>query len=143
VEAPQERLASRKLRQDIGESFLTWADEFFSNKEKIGVKLKKKADMYDEFIKFGGHNMKYETISLFKKKIKWFCELRGFKFNPHLYDQTSGKALRYDKDGNPVEDDKSNGIESIMIGEPGQVMIVKSETTAGGIVPAGEDDTPF
>jgi len=143
VEAPQERLASRKLRQDIGESFLTWADEFFSNKEKIGVKLKKKADMYDEFIRFGGHNMKYETISLFKKKLKWFCELRGFKFNPHLYDSVSGKALRYDKDGNPVEDDKSNGIESIMIGEIGQIMIAKSETIPGEIVPTEGDEKPF
>ena len=143
VEAPQERLASRKLRQDIGESFLTWADEFFSNKEKIGIRLKKNVDLYQEFIKFGGHNMKYETISLFKKKLKWFCDLRGFKFNPHLYDQVSGKALRYDKDGNPVEDDKSNGIEFIMIGELGQVMIAKCETTPGAIVPAGEDETPF
>lgn len=143
VQAPQERLASRKLRQDIGESFLTWADEFFSNKEKIGHKLKKNQDLYDEFIKFGSHNMRYETISLFKKKLKWFCELRGFKFNPHLYDTVSGKALRYDRDGNPVEDDKSNGIEYIVIGLPGQALVTKSETSPGEIVPEGDDGEPF
>ena len=143
VQAPQERLAARKLRQDMGESFFTWAEEFFSDKAKIGVRLKKKQDLYDEFIKFGGHNMKFETITLFKKKLKWYCESKGYKFNPHLYDPMSGKANKNDKDGNPVEDDKVNGIEYIQIGVPGQASVVESQTVPGEVVPSAADEKPF
>ena len=37
-------------------------------------------------------------------------------FNPQKYDSISGKPLYYDKDGKPIIDDKSGGIEYFTFG---------------------------
>lgn len=43
--------------------------------------------------------------------------MEGWVFNPHKYDAKSGLPLFLDKDGKPVIDDKSGGVEYFTIGK--------------------------
>ena len=67
VEAPQDRIAIRQVRQQMGEVFISWADEYFSDENRIGIRLVKKT-LHDDFIKTSNANMKYESITIFKKE---------------------------------------------------------------------------
>lgn len=94
IPAPKEKLINRKLRQEIGEAFLDWADEFFSNSSNVNCRVYK-GDMYDgragdaEHHKHGdGFVTKYPTqrkycnITSFKHKLRLYCQYKGFDFNP-------------------------------------------------------------
>ena len=117
VQAPGERLQQRKLRQEIGEVIISWADEYYSSEDHLGKRLPRK-EVYDNFINYDPAQRKYITPTSFKDRIKKYCEWsdRGLVFNPHKYDPISGKPLFYDKDGKPVIDDKSGGVEYFTIG---------------------------
>ena len=94
ISAPREKLIHRRLRQEIGESFLDWADEYFSNSNNVNVRIYKN-HMYDmnvgdsDHFKHGdGFVTKYPSqrrwcnIAAFKKKLKRYCEYKGYDFNP-------------------------------------------------------------
>ena len=115
VQAPRERIEIRQLRQDMGETFLSWADEYFSDPEKLNCRLIRKM-LYDEYIRYSNLPPKLVSPTAFKNKIKAFCTWKGYRFNPHMYDVTSGKPLKYDKDGRPDTDDKSGGVEFFWLG---------------------------
>ena len=140
VEAPQDRIAIRQVRQQMGEVFISWADEYFSDENRIGIRLVKKT-LHDDFIKTSNANMKYESITIFKKKLIAFCKWKGLLFNPHLYDPISGKALRYDKDGQPIEDDKAGGVEYVVIGTKGDTSMAAAYE-GNEIVPS-QEGKPF
>lgn len=142
IQAPQERIAVRQMRQQMGETFLAWADEYFSDVNKLNVELIKKS-VWDEYMKSTSSNPKYDTITVFKKRMKAFCQWKGYTYNPHMYDKISGLPLRYDKDQNPIEDDKRGGVEYIQIGTTELSGVPSMEVTAGNeVVPEG-DDKPF
>ena len=46
-----------------------------------------------------------------------YCKWKGYVFNPQKYDKVTGKPIQYDKDGRPVIDDKSGGVEYFTIGD--------------------------
>ncbi len=142
IQAPQERIAVRQMRQQMGETFITWADEYFSDDQKLGIRLVKKT-LHEEFIKSSNANMKYESITVFKKKLQAFCRWKGYIYNAHLYDPISGLALRYDKDGQPVEDDKSGGVEYVTISRPGTAPTLFIQNESGELVPDEESGKPF
>ena len=119
VQAPMERIEARQLRQMISEPFLMWADEYFSNTEKIGKRIARK-EMQDAFKEHSPEQWRFYSTTLFKTRLKKYCELREYQFNPHRYDSETGICLFLDKDGNAIEDDKSGGIEYFTIGTPGQ-----------------------
>ena len=115
ISGPTDRLDRRRLRQFIGESFLLWADEYYSITEGEDVALNlstqlntqiPRKELYDNFLEKNPNDRKYVTPHLFKKKIKSWCEYRGLFFNPHKRDQY----------GKPGYDDKSGGQEFFMIG---------------------------
>lgn len=115
VQAPGERLQQRKLRQEIGETIISWADEYFSSEEHCCRTPRK--EIYDNFCNYDPQQRKYITSTAFKDKIKKYCEWKGWVFNPHKYDAKSGLPLFLDKDGKPVIDDKSGGVEYFTIGK--------------------------
>lgn len=115
VEAPGERLEARRLRQQVGESFILWADEFFSDEEKLNVRIPRSTLYKDEFLEYAPDQRKWITAPIFKKKFINYCTLKGYVFNPGRYDTTSGLPMFFDKDGNPVLDDKSGGVEYFSI----------------------------
>ena len=116
VQAPGERLEQRKLRQEIGETLISWADEYYSSDEHCKRTARK--EVYDAFCMYDPQQRKFISPNSFKKRIKMYCELNGYLFNPHKYDPTSGQPLYFDGDGKPVIDDKSGGVEYFTIGKP-------------------------
>lgn len=95
IEAPNEKLQLRKLRQQMGESFLDWAEEYFSNPNNVNARVLKDL-MYqgkmgdtdhiqhgDGFLtKFPGQR-RWNSIQGFKHKVRMYCEYKGYDFNPH------------------------------------------------------------
>lgn len=94
IAAPTEKLINRKLRQEIGESFLDWAEEYFSREANVNVRIYKQ-HMYDgnaseaESIKHGDGfvtkfpmQRKYTSIANFKSKMKAYCKFKNWDFNP-------------------------------------------------------------
>jgi len=115
VQAPGDRVEIRQYRQQMGETFLSWADEYFSDTEKLDKRLIRKT-LYDEYLKYSQLQPKFISPTNFKNKVKTFCTWKSYKFNAHLYDDMSGKPLKYDNDGRPELDDKSGGVEYFYIG---------------------------
>lgn len=102
ITAPTEKLMNRKLRQEIGESFLDWAEEYFSKESNVNVRIYKSL-LYDgnmsttDAIKHGeGFVTKYPgqrkwcNITSFKAKIKAYCKFKGFEYNP----SNNGKDIK-------------------------------------------------
>lgn len=117
VEAPGERIQQRQLRQAMGESFIAWADEYFSDPDKLNVQIRRK-DMSDSYGDYAPEQRKYTTANAFKQKLRKYCEWKGLLFNPHMYDVVSGLCMKVDKDGRPDDTDKSGGVEYFMVGHP-------------------------
>jgi len=90
IAAPTEKLEQRRLRQEIGEVFIDWADEYFSFSDNLNVEIYKNV-IYDEksithgdgfLIKYPGER-RYINIRKFKRKLRMYCKFRtGFEFNP-------------------------------------------------------------
>lgn len=123
VQAPGEKLASRKLRQSMGENFIMWAEEYFSDVQHMNMRIPRK-NMYDDFFeKSAIKDRKYITPTSFKDKIKDFCLWKEYVFNPKCYDPLTRKPMKFDrKSGDPITDDKSGGVEYFTIGEWGQLL---------------------
>lgn len=117
VQAPGDRIASRQLRQSMGETFLTWADEYFSDPTKINARLVRK-ELYDAFLTHSPEQRKFVNQPEFKKKIIRYCEWSSWIFNPNRIDPITQQCMYLDKDGRPDMDDKSGGIEYFMMGTP-------------------------
>lgn len=117
VQAPGERLEQRKLRQEIGDTLISWADEYFSNEHNLNRRTPRK-EMYDALITYDPAQRKYILPTAFKKKLVLYCKWKGYIFNPQKYDRKSGLPLFLDKDGKPIIDDKSGGVEYFTIGTP-------------------------
>lgn len=117
VQAPGERLEQRKLRQEITETMISWADEYFSEETKFNVQINKK-DLWDSFCNYDPGVRKYFSPTSFKKKFKMYCEFKGYIFNPHKYDAVTGKPCFFNRDGVPIIDDKSGGVEWFRVGKP-------------------------
>lgn len=90
IQAPTSKLMQRKLRQDIGESFMDWAGEYFSDPDRLGVRLLKD-DLYDGHANTSGADgylnkypsqKKYTPINKFKVLIKKYCQFKGWAYNP-------------------------------------------------------------
>lgn len=144
VQAPGERIEARQLRQQMGESFLAWADEFFSDEKHLDCKMARKAHLYDAYIKHSDLPPKLVSPTSFKNKIKAFCTWKGYDFNPHMYDPVSGKPKKYDKDGKPDLDDKSGGIEYFWIGtRPVTITETAVVTPENKVVPPDKKVKPF
>lgn len=116
VESPGERIQQRRLRQSMGEEFIAWADEYFSNPDKINTEILRK-NLFEDLLKeVGVARSKFYTASVFKNKLKSYCKWKGYRFNPQKYNKY-GEPLNFDKDGKAILDDKRNGVEYFIIGD--------------------------
>ncbi len=142
VQAPGDRLLLRKLRQEIGEQMISWADEYFSADEHIGHSLVRK-EVFDAFMAYDPGMRKFITPTAFKDRIKKYCEWKGYVFNPQKYDPATGQPLFFDKDGRPVIDDKRNGVEYFTIGHYKGESSVQPQTDGVPLPPAEEGKLDF
>jgi hypothetical protein len=138
VEAPGDRIIQRQLRQAMGEAFISWAEEYFSDDNHRNTPLKRK-DIYDSFLEYSPEQRRYTTPHAFKSKIRKYCTWKGLLFNPHKYDTVSGLPMFFDSDGRPDDSDKSGGIEYFLIGDPDKWTAVAEHK----LNYSGADDLPF
>ena len=119
VQAPQERLIERRLRQEITEVFISGADEYFSADSHLNVRLVRKT-LYDEYCNYDPNMRKFSNSPTeFKKRLLKYCQFRGYIFNPQKLDPVTGKPCKFDaRSGNPILDDKAGGVEYFTIGTP-------------------------
>lgn len=116
VESPNDKVVIRKLRQEMGEEFLMWAEEYFSDgADTINIRIPRK-EMYDKFITMFPQQAKFTSQTLFKKKIRSYCEFKGYTFNKGRYDD-KGNPIYYDKNGMPIIDDKTGGVEYFTVAD--------------------------
>ena len=116
IEAPGERLANRRLRQEAGEEFILWADEFFSDENRFGKKFPRKV-LYAAYKDYCPAQVRYVSPPQFKLKFKAYCKYKGYIFNPCRYNVYSGEPAFFNEDGAPLLDDKSNGVEYFSVGK--------------------------
>lgn len=116
VQAPGERLEQRKLRQEITEGFISWADEYFSTPENRNKRIARKL-LSDSYYEYDPQQRKFVTPTEFKKRFVKFCEWKGYTFNPQRYDPITGQPFNFDRDGKPIIDDKSGGVEYFTVGD--------------------------
>jgi DNA primase len=81
VPPPFENIQARKLRQDIGESFMDWADTYFSDPNNLNHEISRK-EMTDHFYDVYPKQRMYCDSRLFKKKLKDYCRYKKLIFNP-------------------------------------------------------------
>lgn len=129
VESPGERLEIRRLRQQVGEAFILWADEYYSEASRIGERIPRKT-LYDQYLDYAPDQRRFCSQTVFKKKFTNYCSLKGYVFNPGRYDPISGLPLYLDKDGKPDLDDKSNGVEYFTIDKPSASTTKESDSTS-------------
>ena len=115
-----ERQETRRLRQQDGETFIMWADEYYSDHSKFGTRIGRKI-LYDQYLDYSPEQRKFCSPTIFKKKFVNYCALKGYIFNPGRYDPVSGLPLYFDQDGKPDLDDKSNGVEYFAVGDKGSI----------------------
>lgn len=113
IQAPGERLEQRRKRQEVGETVIAWADEYFSNPEHFNTRIPRN-DMYQALIDYDKAQRKFVPPASFKKRLRGYCDLKGYVFNPQKWSKNPGggwSPSSYNKDGAPILDDKSNGVE--------------------------------
>ena len=108
----------RQLRQFMGEDFLSWADEYFSDDARRNKRIPRK-EIYNSFLEYAPDHIKYTPPSTFKYKIKKFCELKGYIFNTQKYGPEFWEnPSRSNMIGMANVDDKSAGIEYFTVADP-------------------------
>ena len=109
IEPPMERLEHRRLRQEVSETFLSWADDYFGVSDdedtalSTSMQINEPGDriqMMNDFLEKNQMMRKFCTANYFRKKMVLWCKYRGLRFNPR-----NKKA-----DGEPGGDDKRGGI---------------------------------
>lgn len=124
---PMDSLEKRRLRQQMGEDFLAWAEEYFSDEQtedEMGSYAKlnrrnERKEMYDNLLDRNPQLRKYVTASSFAKRIKSFCKYNGFHYNPEKKNREGDDFYDWIKShpGGTFfgEADKSGGKEYITI----------------------------
>jgi hypothetical protein len=81
ITAPTEMLEKRRLRQQIGEQVLEWAEEYFSSVNNRGVEVPKH-EMCTKFHDQYPKQKQFIDVREFKKRLKLVCLYKGWILNP-------------------------------------------------------------
>lgn len=126
VDPPMETLEKRRLRQQIGEDIMQWAEVTFAadtdNMPTMGSKLNSRESrktLFDDFLELNQHARKYVTSTSFKKRLLFYCKYKGYHFNPNRPNE-DGMDFYSWREHNPDQifegdADKSGGIEYFTI----------------------------
>ncbi|MBQ6083329.1 MAG: toprim domain-containing protein [Bacteroidales bacterium] len=84
IEPDMPDIEVRQKRAAVGEVFLNWADIWLENR------LNQEVDRFEAFNAINEYCNKLKvrnpiTLTNFKKKIKLWCDIRGYKFNPEFW----------------------------------------------------------
>lgn len=130
VEPPMESIEKRRLRQQIGEDFLQWAEVKFAcdpkgepiDEHSALNQREARGELWADFAREKPHALKYVSTTNFKNRMKNYCRYKGFHFNPN---KANKDGIDYGewKKNNPDRmfdgaDDKSGGVEYFTIASP-------------------------
>ncbi|MEC5157074.1 hypothetical protein [Chryseobacterium sp. MP_3.2] len=88
---PKEWMNKSALIAEIGTMFLEWADKYFEDKKNMNIEYR------PMILNFNSNNRICLTDLMFKKKLKNYCLLKGYEFNPGLTDK-NGRIFFFIKD---------------------------------------------
>ncbi|MDR1274518.1 MAG: DNA primase [Odoribacteraceae bacterium] len=119
IEPPMDTIEKRRLRQMMGEVFLTWADAYFTG-ERLNARHSR-TEMYANFVEFDPNVRKYYNAPKFGKCIRCYCEYSGYHLNPRKENET-GVMFRDFTREHPSTTffgslDKSGGVEYLTIAD--------------------------
>lgn len=119
VQAGGNKAEQRRLRQEVGEEFLMWADEYFSDERRLDVEILR-SDIYEALKSYVGNGRsQFYTPTGFSKRLRAYCKFRGYLLNPDCYNPSTKEYRRYDNTtGRPVTTIKRGGVEYFMIARP-------------------------
>lgn len=81
---PMEAIERRKLRQQMGESFLEWAEDIFDSKSPYKNHALDKRFLIEDFLEKYPKERRYCDSRKFKARIKTFCIYSKTVFNPQF-----------------------------------------------------------
>lgn len=105
VEAPMDRIEQRRLRQQIGEAMIDWAESFYDPEKESsslgdgGNNINRAIERnicYTDFIANFPQQSRYTDSRKFKKLLQKWCEYKGYEFNPGAekgFDKRNGKEF--------------------------------------------------
>lgn len=82
VPPPMQQIELRSLRQFMSEVFYQWAEEYYDPSGEHLNKREARTDVFGNFIQYAGDSRHGVTRSNISKKIKAYCEFKGYAFNP-------------------------------------------------------------
>lgn len=123
VPPPMKNVELRTLRQEMGETLLSWADEYF---DPTGSHLNERCvrnELWAAFLDYaGGMSGHGVTRTNFRRKVESYCKFKGYDFNTN---RPNSEKMYY-ADWKPLHpdesfiggDDKSGGKEYITVFSP-------------------------
>ncbi|MEC5156629.1 hypothetical protein [Chryseobacterium sp. MP_3.2] len=93
IGAPSGNIKKRNLISEMGPVFLEWAEDYFRDKMNKFVVKKEALESLISYNKA----VQFTSATLFKSKVRQFCELNGYEFCPNLPDEKKDKEGRFMK----------------------------------------------
>lgn len=93
IQPPMDTIIRRKQLQNMGETFQTWANNYF---DPEGDKLNRdlvQTHVYDNYRSFAGANDRTQ-LNLFTRKVKEFADYNGYIYNPKDLAQSDGRIRK-------------------------------------------------
>ena len=123
---PMHDIMQRTLRQQMSESLYQWAEVYFDNTGFVINTRKQRGEMFGDFKSHFPDARSGITPSNFKKRLIFYCQFKGFHFNPSKLNR-EGKSFRSWIAEHPGEsfiggDDKSGGIEYFSVYDTAHAM---------------------
>lgn len=122
VPPPMDNIRLRSLRQEMGEGFFQWAEEYFDpSGSKLNERVPRK-EMYQAFVDNIGHGGHSVSPTGFRRKLESFCKFKGYDLNIRSKDK-SGRSYVDWRKKNKSESfiglaDKSGGAEYFTVYSP-------------------------
>ncbi len=129
ISPPSRNIEKRRLRQMMGEEFLTWAEEYFAPANvdmdstdpattNLEVRIPRK-ELYEDFKnRLRGKMIDFYSPTRFGKCIRFFAQYKDYHFNPQLPNEQAQNCQDYlDAGGSTFigKEDKSGGVEYFTI----------------------------
>lgn len=140
LDPPMETVIKRQLRQQIGETFLSWAEVYFNDSGKGFDTLNQRIDrksMFNNLLEEYPHTRKYMTPNQFGKRMRYYCKYKGFHFNPGTMNEDSIEFKtwieNFPEESFIGEMDKSAGVEYFTIATKEWLDADKSTAISGNL----------
>jgi len=129
LEPPLGFIERRRLRQQMGEDFLAWAEEYFSaefNNDDFGLQNRMnrqlvRGEVYEDLLEKNPHVRKWITPSSFSRRLKSFCRYMKYHYNPDRPNREGLDFADFIREKNREsfigEPNKTNGVEYITIAD--------------------------